>query len=93
MDPAKKELLCPVCGYDLDAPAWQGDSSSDEICPSCGIQFGYSDAAGGDPHRRQEIYKSWRKKWVEGGMVWQSVAVEGPPAEWDPVKQLRQVED
>lgn len=95
MDPKMKENpLCPVCGFKLDHPAWDPvNGPSDEICPSCGIQFGYSDAAGGDPARRQEVYRDWRRKWIEGGMKWDSAAVEDPPADWDPVKQLQRLQD
>jgi hypothetical protein len=40
--------LCPVCGYDwLTEEPLVGPSASDEICPVCGIHFGYDDAAGG----------------------------------------------
>ena len=86
MDPINETPVCPVCGFPLDRPAWDALSGpSEEICPSCGIQFGYSDAAGGDPVRRQEIYKSWRRKWVEGGMKWHFAGIEEPPAGWDPV--------
>jgi hypothetical protein len=93
MDSMSKGSLCPVCGYTLDAPAWQGDLPSDEICPSCGIQFGYGDAVFGNPVRRQEIYRAWRKKWIEGGMKWHFAGIEEPPEGWDPVKQLQRVED
>lgn len=90
MDPVR--YLCPVCGYDgLFDPPWRGDSPSDDICPSCGIQFGYHDAAGGDLVRRQEIYREWRERWIEQGMPWHSASVEPPPANWDPTVQLRRV--
>lgn len=49
----RRSTLCPVRGYDLGFQAWDGDSPSDEVCLSCGIQFGYSDATGGDPVGRQ----------------------------------------
>jgi hypothetical protein len=78
---------CPVCGYDLGFPPWRGTSASDEICPSCGIQFGYDDAAGGDELRRMEVYDKWRSEWVRAGMKWQSGARSEPP-DWDPAMQL-----
>jgi len=55
-------MNCPVCGYVLQFIPWDGLSASDEICPSCGIQFGYDDAAGGNVQAREEIYKRWRIK-------------------------------
>lgn len=84
--------LCPVCGYDgLFDPPWRDDSPSDDICPSCGIQFGYHDAAGGDAGGRQQIYEEWRKHWLEQGMPWHSASAGPPPAGWDPAAQLRRV--
>ena len=60
--------LCPACGYDLEFPAWDGESASDEICPSCGIQFGYTDTAGGDLEARQRLYLAWQG-WVDLGCL------------------------
>jgi len=83
---------CPVCGYDgLFELPWQGECPSDDICPSCGIQFGYHDAAGGDDEGRKRIYLEWRERWIAGGMAWHSASVEPPPAGWDPAAQLRRV--
>ena len=57
-------FTCPACGYDaLPEPAWvepeAAGGGSDEICPKCKIQFGYDDAAGGDPVRRKAIWRTW----------------------------------
>ncbi|MDD4890992.1 MAG: hypothetical protein PHU85_13810 [Phycisphaerae bacterium] len=82
--------LCPVCGYEQDVPPWTEDGASDEICPCCGIQFGYSDCAGGDANKRQKIYKEWRRKWYAGGMEWWSKG-QPVPAGWDRYEQLRRV--
>ncbi len=38
-----------------------------EICPSCGMQFGYADAAGGDSLHRERLHMAWRAKWLEVG--------------------------
>lgn len=78
---------CPACGYDLRFRPWTGDSASDEICPSCGIQFGYDDAAGGDPNGRPAIYSEWRRAWIRDGMKWQGRGI-AEPAGWDPSLQL-----
>src|SRR3712207_8831748 len=48
-------------------------SPSDEICPSCGIQFGYDDAAGGHIVKRHAIYREWRTQWIICGKEWASV--------------------
>ena len=68
MNTIKQNYLCPVCAYNLDFEPWTKDSPSDEICPSCGIQFGYDDAAGGNHDSRQTIYTKWRERWVSQGM-------------------------
>jgi hypothetical protein len=44
----------------LTEPPWSEESGgSFEICPSCGIQFGYTDFAGGDIERRKQIWEAW----------------------------------
>ena len=54
------EYHCPVCKQEFDTP-WEG---SFDICPSCGIQFGYDEAgAATDP----VVYEEWRKMWTENG--------------------------
>jgi hypothetical protein len=82
--------FCPVCGYEPDFAPWDGDSPSDEICPSCGIQFGYDDAAGGDPDGRNKIYDMWRESWIKKGMRWSSFGIAQPP-DWNPEEQLRRL--
>ncbi|MEP2827982.1 hypothetical protein [Parvibaculum sp.] len=72
--------ICPVCGYDgLAEPAYDaGGCSSFEICPCCGIEFGYQDAT--------TSHRVLRHRWVNQGMAWSHGL---PPAQWDPLKQLR----
>jgi len=85
-------FVCPVCGYDgLIEPAWDGKNASDEICPSCGTQFGYHDASGGSAAGREAIYSRRRNQWIEQGMPWHSLAAEPPPNNWDPGSQLQRV--
>jgi len=80
--------VCPACGYDnLAESPWEDGRRSDEICPSCGIYFGYDDAAGGDLQAREVVYGRWRRAWIDGGMTWFSASREAPPA-WDPARQL-----
>ncbi len=85
-------FTCPVCGYDgLTERSWTNESGgSDEICPSCGIQFGYTDFAGGDPQAREDLYKRWRREWIENGMRWDKGRSTPPPG-WDPVGQLKNI--
>jgi hypothetical protein len=59
---------CPVCAYpDLSEPPWTDEGiGSQEICPRCGIQFGYDDAAGGDAAKRERIHAEWRDRYRSG---------------------------
>jgi rubredoxin len=60
--------LCPVCGYpELSEPPWNNESPSDEICPSCGTQFGYDDVVGGDAGKREALYRRRREAWRVAG--------------------------
>lgn len=75
--------LCPVCGYRMQEPPWEHGTGSQDICPSCGIQFGYHDARD-DLHA--QIYSERRERWIAGGMAWSSPAP--PPEGWNPRWQL-----
>ena len=83
--------ICPVCGYDglFDAP-WDGSSPSDEICPSCGIHFGFDDGASTDQGFRNDAYRAWRENWISSGMRWFSQSRRAP-GDWDPGQQLKRV--
>ena len=83
-------IVCPVCGYELDEQPWVGDSASDEICPSCGIQFGYDDAIDGTDER-EKVYRDWRTQWIAAGMPWFSQGTPPPATGWDPRRQLERV--
>lgn len=78
--------LCPVCGFPhlTEAPRSQSGGGSFEICPSCGFQFGVSDADRGFTHEQ------WRATWKKGGLKWSSQ--QTPPAGWDAAAQLLTVE-
>lgn len=80
--------VCPVCGFPgLKQLAWPNvGMPSFEICPSCGIQFGYDDMTR-YVEQRQEIHKAWRKRWMRAGMNWWSK--RQPPFNWNPVEQMR----
>jgi hypothetical protein len=70
---------CPVCDYALDEQPWSSaGGGSYEICPRCGIQFGYTDDAGGDLKARQRLYAEWRREWRSAGS----------PDEWVPKREL-----
>jgi hypothetical protein len=82
---------CPVCGLQLDRAAWDGNESSLDICPCCGIQFGYDDATPKGIEGRKEIHCDWRRRWIEEGMKWRGV--EKPPPDWNPTLQLERLGD
>jgi len=83
-------FLCPVCGYpDLKEAPWTDGVGSLDICPSCGTQFGYSDAAGGDAARRAGVHRERRRGWIDAGSPWS--APGEPPPGWDPAAQLKPV--
>jgi len=79
----ERKYLCPVCGYDgLFEPAHDAlGTGSDEICPCCGVQFGYDDA--------RRSHAELRADWVQRGMTWRHHP--GPPPDWDPARQLANV--
>ena len=72
-------MQCPVCDVALDFEPWRQGSAADEICPSCGIQFGYNDAR---PDLRSQIYAEWRKAWIANdrrpieGEAWHRISAE-----------------
>lgn len=78
---------CPVCAFDLDFEPWRQGSPSHEICPCCGIQFGYHDSAGGDAARARQVYENWRERWIGNGARWSSVG-RRPPSGWAATSQL-----
>ena len=83
--------LCPVCGYQLDCPAWSDDLPSFEICPCCGTQFGYDDFCGGDADARRNWWRQARRDWVANGMQWWSD--NPPPDRCDAASQVAQITD
>lgn len=78
---------CPSCGYYLNEQPWDGESPSDSICPSCGIQFGLDDVPSESGVPRNQSYVVWRTKWMQAGMPWFS-ASRPAPANWNPAQQL-----
>jgi hypothetical protein len=79
------DYTCPVCGFTgLTAPprSPRTGGASDEICPSCGFQFGFSD------DDRGYTYETWRDDWIRRGMPWSGIG-QAPPANWNPKLQLK----
>jgi hypothetical protein len=79
---------CPVCGFpDLPSEARDSDGGgSDEICPCCGFQFGWTDDDLGFTDDQ------WRERWKADGMPWCSAGQPAPDG-WDPVAQLATLPD
>src|SRR3990172_820952 len=61
-------FVCPVCGFPnlTEQPRHADGGASDEICPSCGFQFGYDD------DDRGIGFEEWRQDWIKRGMPWSS---------------------
>jgi hypothetical protein len=83
-------FTCPVCGYDgLEEPPWEDGGGSDDICPSCGTQFGYQDASAYEGfNTRLAVHAKLRTTWIEAGMKWHFASIESAPDGWDPQEQL-----
>ncbi len=72
----KMTYTCPVCGYSMPDPP-----RDNNICPSCGVEFGYSDAG--------RSFDDLRREWIRIGMPWHSRFYR-PPQGWSPQLQLLQ---
>lgn len=76
---------CPVCESPLDFEPWSNGVSSQEICPSCGIHFGYNDARAS---LRLLVYEGWRREWIArgrrpiDGADWKQVGTKVVSAAW-----------
>lgn len=77
---------CPVCGFPgLMEPAYDEHGySSFDICPCCGIEFGYHDFT--------RTHAELRKEWIEKGCPWTST-IEDPPLGWNAAEQLTALSD
>jgi transcriptional regulator with XRE-family HTH domain len=70
-----KYEVCPVCGYD-EMPY---SPVPENICPSCGTQFGFDDHY----HSPREL----RSAWIDKNFPFFS-DTRRPPKEWSPYRQL-----
>jgi hypothetical protein len=68
------ENLCPVCGYELEAPP-----KDYRICPSCGTEFGVNDV--------NATISDLREAWMNTGPRWWS-RTDSIPDNWDPIAQM-----
>jgi hypothetical protein len=58
---------CRVCGYEDDEEPWGADgrTPSFEICPCCGVEYGYEDSTVIGIRR-------YRESWIRSGAPWSS---------------------
>lgn len=61
---------CRVCGYLPEDPPWgaSGDLPSFEICPCCGLEWGYEDSGLLSTQR-------FRARWIGKGAPWSTRSV------------------
>ncbi len=79
-------MVCRVCGRRHETPPWghDGISPSYEICPCCGVEFGYDDAT------RPAVLRH-RALWRKADYGW-SDPILCPPG-WRAVDQIAQIPD
>lgn len=69
-------FTCPVCLYpNLEEPYVDG---SYNICPSCGIEFGYDDSTPLGIEAQTTIHQELRQQWIKEGCKWFSQAIKKP---------------
>lgn len=79
------KFTCEVCGFNgLDEAPWgaDGKTPSFDICPCCGVEFGYEDAT--DTGKA-----NFRTKWIATGGKWFDESKK--PNRWDIKEQLAKI--
>ena len=81
-----KILNCRVCGYLSDTAPWGDDGKSPtyEICPCCGVEYGYEDSS-------IVGIKKYREEWIAAGADWKDK--KSKPENWSWEDQLENVPD
>lgn len=76
---------CKVCGLRMEDPPWGDDGKSPnyEICPCCGVEFGYQDYT-------VESTANFRRRWIDSGAEWNEIKEK--PDNWNLADQLRNLE-
>jgi len=82
--PSDNNFHCRVCGYLPEMPPWGGDGQSPtyEICPCCGVEYGYEDST-------VSSVKKYRDEWADAGYKWQDVNAK--PKFWNLEDQLKRI--
>lgn len=78
------EHCCRVCGLYNDDFPWgeDGSSPSYNICPCCGVEFGYEDYT-------VESVKRYRMIWIRNGAIW--FIPKEKPQGWNLDIQLKKI--
>ena len=82
-----ENVFCRVCGIEseINNPPWYDEETpSHEICPCCGVQFGYEDDG-------YHSVTGYRNQWLKAGAKWFSVGQR--PKDWNLEVQLQNIPD
>lgn len=81
-----KIYFCRVCGLYQEDPPWgiSGKDPSRNICPCCGIEFGYEDFS-------LEAIREKRKQWINRGAKW--FCPKEKPENWSLEEQMKNIPD
>jgi len=84
MDAKTNLLNCRVCGLEQPEPPWgeDGNTPSFNICPCCGVEFGYEDST-------LITIRRYRDLWLENGAKWS--VPKATPLKWNIEEQLRHI--
>ena len=76
--------ICRICGLDQGYPAWgeDGETPTYNMCPCCGVEFGYEDAF-------LDTIRDYRQTWLANGGKWLMPQLR--PEGWNLQEQLRQI--
>lgn len=73
--------FCKVCGYKNAEAPWgeDGQTPSFEMCPCCGVEFGFEDYL-------ETGLRDYREKWIQEGCPWFKERMK--PPHWSLEDQL-----
>lgn len=77
------EHFCRVCGLYNESPTWENNNiPSHNICPCCGVEFGYEDYS-------LDWAREYRQKWLQKGATWFNAKQK--PSNWDLAQQMKNI--
>ena len=81
----KNEYVCRVCGYiNYEITCEKGIYPTYNICPCCGVEFGYEDID-------LASIRKYRENWINSGCNWFLDA--GIKKDWNFLEQLKNIPD